>query len=288
MAQAVAAGHRRDSLHRLVLNGALTRPAPRVYLVKGSPPSWQQEAMIALLHIGPTSAVSHSSAAALFGIYGFARELPIHVSVPGQIPGGRLPHLMRPHRGGPILLQETGLIDGIPVTSARLMLLDLAGAGDPRLEKVLDECLRRKLTDIARLWLLLEDPRLRVRRNRRRLEELVLARTAEADLTDSGLELEVAEALAQAGYRPVLQHPVQLLDGTIIHIDISFPEEMVAIETDGFAKHADREAFDRDRDRDFSLAELRWLPLRVTWARWTYKRKETLGGLIKMVESRRH
>ncbi len=288
MAQAKAAGHSRDSLHRMVRNGLLTRAAPRIFLVKGSPPSWMQDAMIAALQMGPASALSHGSAAALFEIYGYPRAAPIHVSVPGQIPGGRRPDLIHPHRGGPILVQETGEIDGIPVTSARLMLLDLAGSGDRRLEKVLDECLRRKLASVPRLWLLLEDPRLRQRRNRRRLEELVRNRTADADLTDSGLEVEVADALIDAGYPPVLQHPIELPDGTTIHIDIAFPEEKVAIETDGYAKHGDREAFDNDRWRDRSIAGLSWLPARVTWAHWTYDRKETLDSLIGLVESRRH
>ncbi len=48
-------------------------------------------------------------------------------------------------------------------------------------------------------------------------------------------------------------------------IDVAFPKQKVAIETDGWAFHTDPEAFHGDRKRQNKIALLGWQVLRFTW-----------------------
>ena len=48
-------------------------------------------------------------------------------------------------------------------------------------------------------------------------------------------------------------------------IDVAFPKQKVAIETDGWAFHNDPEVFVKDRQRQNKIALLGWQVLRFTW-----------------------
>lgn len=48
-------------------------------------------------------------------------------------------------------------------------------------------------------------------------------------------------------------------------VDVAFPKDKVAIETDGWAFHSDPEVFAKDRKRQNAIALLGWQVLRFTW-----------------------
>jgi len=48
-------------------------------------------------------------------------------------------------------------------------------------------------------------------------------------------------------------------------VDVAFPKQKVAIETDGWAFHSDQEDFQNDRERQNKIALLGWKVLRFTW-----------------------
>jgi very-short-patch-repair endonuclease len=48
-------------------------------------------------------------------------------------------------------------------------------------------------------------------------------------------------------------------------IDVAFPKQKVAIETDGWAFHNDPEVFVKDRQRQNKISLLGWQVLRFTW-----------------------
>ena len=48
-------------------------------------------------------------------------------------------------------------------------------------------------------------------------------------------------------------------------VDVAFPKQKVAIETDGWAFHSSREDFQIDRERQNKLALPGWQVLRFTW-----------------------
>ncbi|TQN41306.1 uncharacterized protein DUF559 [Blastococcus colisei] len=82
----------------------------------------------------------------------------------------------------------------------------------------------------------------------------------------SHLERLGLQALLAAGLpSPVLQHEIRLGAGTV-HVDAAWPEVRLAVEFDGAAFHADREAWQRDLRRDAALAALGWVVLRFSYA----------------------
>jgi very-short-patch-repair endonuclease len=48
-------------------------------------------------------------------------------------------------------------------------------------------------------------------------------------------------------------------------IDLAWPEEMIAIEVDGYGEHSKRDAFQRDRTKQNDLIAAGWTVLRFTW-----------------------
>src|SRR6266571_34587 len=79
--QLVALGHTDDAIWRLLRQGELEDALPGVYRINGAPRSWLQDLRIATLWAGEGAAVSHRSAAALWGLQGFP-EGPITISTP--------------------------------------------------------------------------------------------------------------------------------------------------------------------------------------------------------------
>ena len=51
----------------------------------------------------------------------------------------------------------------------------------------------------------------------------------------------------------------------VYKVDVAFPKQKVAIETDGWAFHSSQEDFQNDRERQNKIALLGWQVLRFTW-----------------------
>ncbi|MFY1578923.1 endonuclease domain-containing protein [Verrucosispora sp. WMMD703] len=80
----------------------------------------------------------------------------------------------------------------------------------------------------------------------------------------SPAESQLRIRLVLAGLpRPVVQHPVQVSGGLILHPDLAWPAVRVAVEYDGHW-HSDREQLHRDRQRLNRLVGAGWLVLHVT------------------------
>ncbi len=99
--------------------------------------------------------------------------------------------------------------------------------------------------------------------------------TATSKPPDSALESVVARLLHGNG-----------LAGWVFHarpagfeVDFAFSAERVVLEVDGFAFHGRREAFERDRERDATLAASGWLVVRATWRQIT---REPSGVLERL------
>ena len=60
----------------------------------------------------------------------------------------------------------------------------------------------------------------------------------------------------------------------------------LAIELDGWVFHGDREAFERDRQRDLVLAAAGWLVVRVTWRRLHDEPAALATSLRKVIAGR--
>ncbi len=284
--QYLAAGHTKDSIHRLHKRGRLERYLPGVYRYRGLPRSWEADAMAAHLYLGADSALSFQSAAFQHGLPRFGPTYPIHLSVPGRGPG-RVPPGIKVHQGGGCLPAQLVTIKGLPVTSPPRTVFDLAAANDKRMESALDEFLRRGATNLEQAWALAESAAYAERRGWNRYMDALAERSPADSKRDSDLERVLAGILSAGGATPfVIQHPVVLKTGILVHLDVAFPEVWLDIESDGYATHGGREPWERDHDRDMELTDLGWLVMRFTWRQITFRPERVLAAVMKQLTDR--
>jgi very-short-patch-repair endonuclease len=208
----------------------------------------------AVLSCGPSAALSHISAAILWGLLK-ERGPRIDVTVPR---GGQ-----RRRRGVVIVhraaFPETDLTTkhGIPVTTPARTLIDLADVLTRRqLERALDEAayLRLDLSDLQ--------PRPG-RRGSGVLAEVLERHKPGTTRTRTKLE----ERMLSLCHR--FRLPTPEVNATIegYEVDFVWRHERLIVETDGWAAHGTRSAFERDRRRDADLLAAGWRVLRVSHER---------------------
>lgn len=217
--------------------------------------------MAAVLAGGSHAVLSHTSAAALWGIRGGSRDGPVHVSVPGSGRRGR-PGI-RFHRITALTDDERAVVDGIPITSPGRTLVDLARVlGSRELEDATAQAERQGLVGSDGLDTLL-------RRHRGRpgvplLRALLHERTA-PDLTRSEAERRCLQLLRTAR----LPRPHTNVAVGPYELDLFWPREGVAVEIDGRAHHASRPRFEGDRRKDAWLQARGIQVVRLTWRQIT-------------------
>jgi very-short-patch-repair endonuclease len=222
--QLEAAGLGRRGASRREKTGRLHRVHRGVYAVGHRPPSLHARWMAAVLACGDGAVLSHSSAAALWGLL---RPIdgPVHVSVPTErarrsrrgIHVHRCPSLAFP-RGKPLMTHH----DRIPVTTVQRTLDDLDG----RLPSHLVRRARRQ-AELRGV----------------RLDRVEGARTR-SDLEDDFL------ALCRHHRLPRPQTNVRIGRW---EVDFLWGERRLVAETDSFAYHRGSVAFEDDHARDLDL-----------------------------------
>ena len=206
--------------------------------------------MAAVLACGDKAALSHFSAAVLWGMLG--GDGKIHVTAPGH----RVRRGLVVHRA-PLPAEEITTRAGIPVTNPARTLIDLADVAPRRtLERALDEAefLRLDCTGLAPrhgrrgsglLTSVLADHRPGSTRTRSELEELFLALCDKHGLPRPEVNVHIE------GYE----------------CDFVWPEQRLIVETDGAAAHAGERRRARDLERDADLVAAGWRVIRVTYER---------------------
>jgi very-short-patch-repair endonuclease len=249
--------------HRLAC-GRWQAIRPGVYLIAGSPPSWEQAVMAACLAGGVGTVASHTTAARLWG-FDATTQAGIHV-MSDRERRIRLEGVVA-HRS--ILLPKLDRTRHrrIPTTTAARTLVEVSGSIGPSATGLwLDDGMRRRVTRLA-------DVRTCVARlagpGRRKLSvirDVLTTRLPGYDPGDSNLEVRALRALRDGGLpSPVQQHRV-VVGGRKCRIDLAYPEAMVAIELDGWTWHGNRTAFDADRARANELEAAGWHVFRFTSA----------------------
>jgi very-short-patch-repair endonuclease len=209
--------------------------------------------MAAVLACGPDAALSHASAAALWGLQ---RGEPNIVDVTARRTGRKRPGI-RIHR--PRRPAETTTHDRIPVTTPARTILDLAAVlTASRLEHLLDQAEIQELTDYRSL-----DAIARAHPGHHgaaKLQRATRTHYAGTDLTRSELEILFKQLCRDHGL-PAPRVNAQIAG---LEVDFHFPHARVAIETDGWAFHRTRHAFENDRRRDATLTRAGYRTLRFT------------------------
>jgi len=206
---------------------------------------------------------SHCSAAALFGLRGISWGQP-EITVSGTA----RPRLrgVAVHRSA-LSPADVGRRGPIPVTRPARTLLDLAAVEPTLVEGALDDALVRAITTVGSLGRLLDRAGGHGRAGSALLRDLVTDRKAGLGSTESPLEDRIVGILRQHGLEePVRQHELVLSDGSVVRIDLAYPDTKLGIEADGRVWHSGRADFARDRRRANRLTALGWTLLRYGWA----------------------
>jgi very-short-patch-repair endonuclease len=211
--------------------------------------------MAAVLALGDGAAVSHLSAAALWGMRK-PSDGPIDVTVPGD--GGRRRRRgIRIHRSHSLIAGFTTRHNGIAVTKPARTLRDLHRTVP---QPVFRTAVRRAL-----------DLRLIGSRNLR----------GPADLTRSELERRFLSLCRRHRF------PLPEVNTRVgpYEVDFLWRDRGLIAETDGYRHHSDRAAFERDRARDATLQSLGFTVFRFTH-RQVLERTPVVAALRPLLEQR--
>jgi very-short-patch-repair endonuclease len=273
--QLLALGLSADALRHRVRSGHLLGVYSGVYAVGYVPMAPIDRAAGAVLACGPTAALSHGSAASLWGIAP-RWTLPFEVTAKSS----HRRRGIRVHRSGALTGKDLRRHRGIRVTSPARTLLDTA----PRLsarrlnravnDLRLSNCLR--ISDLADL--LERCPR---HPGSKRLRPFVQAPNGPTRSQFEDAFLDFTERFDLP--RPKLNARVGRYE-----VDALFVAEKVIVELDGYEYHSSQSAFRRDRDRDATNLVAGFVTVRVTWDRLTQRPGAEARRLLAILASRRH
>jgi very-short-patch-repair endonuclease len=245
-----------------------------VYAVGHVPASPVDRAAGAILACGPRALLSHSSAAALWGIRK-DWSLPFEVSVPGE----RRPANIKVHRRVVLTRADRRIHLGIRVTSPARTILDNARRlDDGQLTRAVDTL---RLSGFLHLGQLAEAV-IRCPRHPGAacVRPLLVQPTA-----PTRSELEIVFKTLIKTYR--LPQPLinVMFNGYLV--DALFVRERVIVELDGWEVHKTQAAFEGDRDRDAENLKAGYVTVRVTWKRMTGSPAREAARLEKILRARR-
>jgi very-short-patch-repair endonuclease len=210
----------------------------------------------ALLAIGPGAALSHRSAASVWGI-GTRSDDQVDVTVAARHPRPRAG--IRIHRVAVLDPSELGTREGLPVTSPARTVCDRA-ATEPRkdVERALEEAIFARQTTERAVEAVLD----RVgNRPGSALMRAILHAQAGTGFTRSAAERALLTLIVAAHLPPPEKNvPVS---GHVV--DFLWRAERLIVEVDGYRFHGHRAAFERDRRRDRTLRAAGYDIIRITW-----------------------
>lgn len=229
--------------------------------------------LAAVLAYGDRAALSHRSAAVLWGL--LPQKGPrIDVTVPRGGERSRRRAIVI-HRSK-LDAEDVVVRELIPVTCPRRTVVDVADSSSEReLERVLDEAayLRLDLTGL--------EP-IPGRRGRGRLAR-VLARH---DLGSTRTVNDFEEALLALCRGHRLPPPSVNQRVGRFRPDFVWRPQRLIVETDGWQAHGTRAAFERDRVRDASLTASGWRVVRITWRRLRNEPAAVAAQLARLLAAR--
>jgi predicted transcriptional regulator of viral defense system len=232
----------------------------------------------AVLAVGPGAALSHRSAAALWGMRETARGR-VDVTVARRI---RSRSAIQAHLAE-IAADELTAARGILVTTPARTLLDLAAVVGPRaLERAIDEAEMLRLTSVLSLADL--TGRYSGRPGAPAIRRILDAGRVGATITRSDLENRFLALLDDVGLpRPDVNARVEIAGGWV-EADCVWHAGGLVVELDGYASHGTRSAFERDRARDRALQVAGWRVVRITW-RQLHERPDAVASELSMLLS---
>ena len=258
-------GVSQPSIWRARKRRTITELIPGVYVLAGVELSFMAKCMAALLYLGPDSYLCRKTAAAVYG----CREMPrdnVHVTIPIRAKIGPLPSWIKVHWSswrldGDVIMRP----DGLRLSSPLRTLFDLAGKLNTfAFGRIAEDLWHLKLVHPAEASPYLEQVRRSGRGGVARFEEWVEQVRPRQRPAQSGLELDVIEAIAAVGLpEPVRQHPLVLRSGEEIHVDVAWPDIQFGLEPGHAWWHGGDLQVRKDFARDNACGEIGWFIRRL-------------------------
>jgi very-short-patch-repair endonuclease len=212
--------------------------------------------MAAVLACGEGAVVSHECAASIYGVLN-PRPGPVDITLPGR--SNRSRSGIRLHRTRSLERVDVRYRFRISLTAPARTLIDLARVlSAAELQRACEEAQVRRLVTLAELRSALD--RSPGRRGTAAMRAL-LEHDSPPALTRSEAEARLLALLRAADLTPTATN-------TRVgrhEVDFVWRRQRLVVEVDGFAYHASREAFERDRLRDAELRANGYRVIRVTW-----------------------
>ncbi len=239
-----------SALRSRIAKRLLLPHGPHALIVAGSPPTWKQELMAALVDAGPDAAVSHESAAALLGLPGYWPG-PIEISrARGRQRG--LPMVGEVHESRCLPDHHVTVLDGLRVTTLTRTLFDLAGVRGARFERTkraVENAVSRNPAVLPALRGMLHELARCGRPGIADMREILTGWPPGYVPPASGLEARAIALLEEAGI--LADRQVDLGgDSWIGRVDLRVKGAPVVVEVDSAVHHTAPSDRDRDRQRD--------------------------------------
>ncbi len=274
-AQLLAIDVTRRGIERRLADGRLHRLFLGVFLVGHAVPPLLARETAALIACGSGCFLSHRTAGAIWALDappGTAAPLrgrpaaalpatprnPL-VDVTSTRSGPRGQRGLRVHRVQRLDAADSRMRHGLPLTAPARTLLDLASVlSAQELADTVERARVLRLVTGAHIRTAMQ--RTPGRRGAPALRRLLVD---EPTMTRSKAERRLLTLVARAGLpRPATNVPLHGHE-----VDLLWRAQRLVVEVDGYAYHAHREAFERDRRRDAELQAAGYRVIRVTWRR---------------------
>jgi very-short-patch-repair endonuclease len=246
--------------------GKLIRIHQGVYAVGHVQRTPAARADAAVMACGPRAALSHDSAAALYGLRRWPPTPEVSSALKHERPG------IIAHRTTTLTRADVTVRQGIRVTTVARTIADIAPRlTDIQLERAIHEARRNgdlPDSELVRLYQLC--PRAaRVFDAGEAPSRSVFQHYLKTFLCGRGLPIPEFEAVWH-GYE----------------VDGLYADQKLIIELDGYRDHSERDRFESDRRRDALALELGFVTLRITWRRLTREPDELERQLRAILAAR--
>ncbi|MCP4964652.1 MAG: DUF559 domain-containing protein [bacterium] len=244
--------------------GMYRQLAPGVYAVIGSVESVRQRISAAVKSMPSLAAVSHQTAAELWGL----TDRGIRSIEVVTTRWDRVKRIgVTVHESLDLMLEDIVHHDGLAVTSPARTVVDLGASNKWIVEAAFERGIRHGLFTLAEVEQLLMRVARRGRRGVGVIRPVIEKRRRWDTSTESALEDDFRNLLDDEGIRPPQpQYVVKEADGRFVcRADFAYPLERLLIELDSEAHHLDRMTFRRDRSKQNRAVVLGWTVLRYTW-----------------------
>lgn len=256
--QLLGLGVTRSMVETRLRRGTLVALHPGVYAVGHRQLRREGRWLAAVLWAGPHAALSHCEAAALHGLRSSGRSRTDVTTVRRM----RRATGVDPHHTAVLDDRDVVTVERIPVTTVERTLVDLADLlPRDQLARALREAEHLRVVDVRAIREAMQRVRTRKGCGHAALDAVLEEhRRRSTQLTRSVLEDRFL-ALCDAHGLPRPRTNVHVGD---LEVDACWPDRRLAVELDGWERHKDRQAFQRDRAKGNGLTRAGWRVLRFT------------------------